>query len=445
MGAEDTYVSGSGLQRVDACEGSAALHKWGHSSGKADMGSAFHDHLTDRTRMTPGDAAARIPEHAAKWGLDENAAGILAARARNWEWQPPAGAMSEVALGLLEDGSVTVVRGGRGSYQGPPELRVATRVDLFWSEPRPLRAGNPPRCPPESLLWGIDLKTGVDTWVPPVERNLQALTACVLPAIWTGAKRAVCAIVFPTKGPGTWDALPAPLDEAGIFRARDLLLDVARRANIEREKARAGELLRLEEGPQCLWCESVDVCPKKLALVKTLVGAPNPFAGVSLTDDEAARLADLAPFIAGLARSADAALRAHAIGRGGPFPLRDGNVWGPYTAPKKHIDPWIGKAALAGVVGEPRAKLALKVSLSDKAIRAAVKELHDATGVERQGAPTVRAIYREIIIAGGLEPKTITKWGRHKPEEGTSALPPGGGPLLLGAGADEEIDEDEDD
>jgi len=413
----DSYVSGSSCQRVDACPGSAALPRISHSSEKADSGSAFHDHARDRTLMGIGDAMLRIPEHAAKWGLDEKATSILLSRARNWEWSPPRGTMGEVALGLLESGEVVVVSGGRGTYFGPPSLRIATRIDFFWAEPKPLvLVGGVPRCPPESILWGIDFKSGSETWVPPVERNLQALTAAVLPALWTGAKACVPAIVFPTRGRGTWDTLEAPLDEEGIFRARDLLLDVARRANRERAAYAAGRPLRLNEGPHCTYCDSQVYCPAKLATLKAYLENPEPFRGAELTEEELVRLAELAPAFKRFAESVDKALKKAVEARGKPIPLRDGNVWGPYPSPKKVLDPEIAVRCLGETIGDPeRAKKAREDKISEASMKRVVKELHEETGVERQVEPTMRAVFRAIYAAEGVGSKTEIWHGPHKP------------------------------
>ena len=412
-----SYVSGSRLQHADACEGSCALPTINHASEKADAGSAGHEHLRDRTLMLPGDAQMRVSEHAATWGLGEVQGSILAARARSWEWTPPPGTLSEVALGLMADGHVERVTGGRGTYQGPPEMRVATRVDAFWSEPDPLVLDSKgvPRCPPGSLLWGIDCKWGSDTWVAPVEHNLQALCAAILPAIWTGARRCVAAIVFPAPGPGEWDVLPSPLDEAGIARGRDILLAIAERANAQRARHAQGLHLKLTEGPHCTWCDSAAFCPAKLSTLKSYLGNPRPFDGVELTAEEAERLAELLPAFERFADSVKGALTRRVKVHGQAIPLKDGTAWGPYPHPKKTIATAIGYKALVAHVGDERAQAALKVKITDAAIREAVKGLHKATGVEKQGAATVRAIYRDIRAAGGLGERIETWWGRHRP------------------------------
>jgi hypothetical protein len=435
------YVSGSRLQRTQACPGSAALPVFGHESEKADVGSAFHEHNRDRTLLLPGDAAARIGQHAEAWGLSEKAAGILAARARNWEWHPPPGTLAEIPLGLLEDGTVVRVEGGKGVYTGPRSMRVATSVDFFWSEPTPLyREGEHVRCPADSILWGVDLKSGKDTWVAPVERNLQALCAAVLPALWTGARRAVPAIVFPSKGPGTWDVPPAPLDEAGILAGRDLLLEIAARANEQRARYAAGRPLKLVEGAHCAYCDSESYCPAKLATLKAILDSPDPFAGIELTDDEASRLAELLPSFERIARMTKAALGAKVTASGRPVRLGDGTVWGPHEHPKKKIAPWVAFQALKAVVGDEHARTALTVEISDASISRAVKAFHAETGVERQVAPTVRAIFRDVILAGGISTESETWWERYRP----SAPAPELAARVPGtAAAPEEIDGDE--
>ena len=419
MGAEDTYVSGSGLGLVDKCAGSAALPRVGHTSEAADAGSAFHEHGRDRTLMTQGDAQARVAEHAEAWGLGEVAASILATRARAWDWQPPPGTLSEVALGLMDDGRVERVTGGRGVYQGPPGMRVATRVDFFWAEPEPLTLGadDVPRCPHGSLLYGMDLKTGSETWVDPVEHNLQALCAAILPAIWTGARSCVPAIVYPGKGEGVWDVpKTGPLDRAGIERGRDLLLAVAARANVQRDRYRQGLPLALTTGAHCTWCDAATRCPALLGEIKGYLLNPRPFEGVELTHDESVRLAELLPSFKRFTASVEGALKRRVLAHGAPIPIGDGTVYGPETKPTKTIDPGIAYRALVAHVGEERAREALSVEVSETAIRAAVKALHDATGVDRQGAATVRAIFRDIRAQeGGITMKPKTTWHRWRP------------------------------
>jgi hypothetical protein len=443
------YVSGSALNGVNACAGSAALPKIAHTGAKADAGSAFHDHARDRTTMTPGDAAARIAEHAERWRLDEVSASILAARARSWEWQPPPGTLSEVALGLFEDGSVHLVTGGRGTYQAiPPHhhnaLRVATRVDFFWAEPHPLVAGRPPQCPPGSLLWGCDLKTGSDTWVEPVEHNLQALAAAVLPALWTGARAAVPAIVYPGPGQGEWDVPPAPLDYAGILRGRDLLLEIVARANEQRTRAIRQLPLALTEGGHCTWCDSAIYCPAKVASLKEYLGNPRPFEAVELTADEAVRVAQLLPAFERFAKSAREALERRVDAHGVPIPMGDGTVWGPEVKPKKTIDPVLGFQAVKAAVGEEIANASLDIKITETGIRRAVKALHARTGVTKQGAATVRAIFRELRAADAIGSRTETTYHRWRPPPVIEGAP-AGERLALTVDASAEIDHDPDD
>src|SRR5580658_5874186 len=170
-------VSGSMLPIVSRCAPAGILPRVHHDNPKGDSGSAMHEHvLVDRLVYGIDGAIARIPALAKKWDLDDRDTGFLKWRCKTFEWTPPRGAVTEIALGFCEDGSGVRVKGGKGDYPNlPPEVILPTQIDALWAEPDPLVVDESGKvtCPEGSTLWVVDLKTGKDQYVEDVEHNAQ--------------------------------------------------------------------------------------------------------------------------------------------------------------------------------------------------------------------------------------------------------------------------------
>jgi hypothetical protein len=247
--------SSSSLPLVHQCAASWAIPHGGRGgSSRSKLGDALHEHMDDRAKYGVGEAMLRCDRIARRHELTPTETSIFLARAKHFEWSPPLGSFGEVALALLEDGSVIQMKGGKGSYEWPEGAVTGGTLDLMWAEPTSLDLSDPehPRCPPESVLWVPDIKSGEETYVEPVERNMQILTNAVLAARWTGARRVVPATIFWRKGHGDWDVpmtggMLAPWGEAAMRRHELVIRADIAKVREQQRKAAAGE-------PHGRWC-----------------------------------------------------------------------------------------------------------------------------------------------------------------------------------------------
>lgn len=413
------HVSGSALPLALKCAASQALPRIYRAGGKEKIGSALHEHFRERSVYGLDESIRRLPELATHFELDEKETGIFIARAKGFTWMPPKGAVCEVALALWDDGSVSMVKGGKGQYDLTDDARMAAQIDVFWAEPSPLYLNEVGEvvCPPESILWVADLKSGSEDYVDPIERNAQVLAATVMAAKLTGAKRATPAIIYWRKGAGVWDAPDAPLGPEQLAETEAMLLRGIERVNRQRDLYASGGQMTFVEGPWCTFCDSQIYCTAKIGALKACLDDPEPYAkDAMLTEAQLQRIAELAPAVERLAKSMKAACKAAVDARGGkPIVLKDGRDWGPNPHPKKEILPHVALPILAEVVGVERARKALKIELSQTAIEDAVRDAHEEQGIQRKLGPTVRGIMAKTIEAGGLEYGTEIWYSAHRP------------------------------
>lgn len=421
------YNSGSELPRVSKCAASGALPKVRRIGDKDRMGSALHEHARDRVILGLAGAFDRLQIVAEAHDLDERESSIFKARAAHFTWTPPRGAMPEIALALLENGEAVVVQGGRGQYPELPLGAIApATTDVFWAEPRPLfidKASGRLRCPEESVLWVADIKTGRELYVDPVEKNWQALTEMLLAARWTGAKRAIPALIFWQKGDGLWDVASHTYDEAALLEVERGVRKIHARATEQRHRLAAGIPLEYVTGGHCTYCDSAIYCGAKTAEIKRVLDDPHPLDVARLTDEQLRKLAQMEPQIASLAKTVRAAL-VSASSSVGPIRMTDGRFWGAYDQPKDELDPEIAMRVLEGEIGAEQSRRAFAFETSKSAIEQAIKSAHKAKGIERQGAAAMRRVMAQLREAGGITRVFSTSYGPHvSTEETPSVLP----------------------
>lgn len=441
--------TGSSLDRVRKCPPSAVLHQIRSAGDRADIGSAMHEHMAIRTTRGVAVAVELLDETIRRWGLDEKMAGILRARCMHFEWCPPRGAIAEQALCLCEDGRVVTVKGGRGHYPDLPAGGFyALTIDVMWSEPEPLifdvcqECGGegklhhhpcfldgcdhiedacaacggeplPPRCPPGSVLWAGDYKTGSEANVEGVEHNAQVLSGALLAAIWTGAETVLPAVIYPRKGKGIWDLPEHSFGRADLAPIQEMLLDTWARVKEQQRKLAAGEPLDFRVGSQCTYCPAEVRCAAKIGMLKAFIGQPVPTAQDEFSDEELAQLAETLPQIERLAEGMKRVLKKISDVR--PLAISGGRLWGPHPVPQTVIVPSIAVPILAKEVGEGRAKQAVEETISQKAMEQAVKEVHAERGIVRKVAPTMRGLMAQIGQAGGLLSEEETWYSPYKP------------------------------
>jgi hypothetical protein len=98
--------------------------------------------------------------------------------------------------------------------------------------------------------------------------------------------------------------------------------------------------------------------------------------------------------------------------------MSNGNIWGPYDKPNTTILVDRALPILEEELGE-RAAEVVQRSITDAAIKEAVKDLHQEQGIERKVAPTVRRIFAKFGEVGALVSERRTVFGAHKPKVDT--------------------------
>lgn len=420
------WVSGSALSAAVKCAASAVLWRvLGSGSGASRIGSALHDHIRQRNLYGVSAAIEMIPELATRHELTEDEAELFGARARAFEWNPPRGSVAELPICLFEDGRVEIVEGGRGQYDKlPADALIPMQLDLFWAEPHPLYRGpdGRPVCPPNSVLWVIDLKSGQEQYVEDVERNAQALAGAVLAAKLTGAKMVRTGLVFLRKGRGIWDVPEHDLDTAALEHAEAILVSAVHEVRRARAAHRRGLPLVYRQGPHCNLCGARVTCPAHLATLKSWLGDPAPIEPGALDDDQIRQLAELAPSMRSFVTSVEAALRTHVLATGRPIAMSDGRAWGPYGTTRTRYDGPKAIAALAADkdIGPELAKEAVRTVVGEKSIRTAIKRAHDAKGITGKVSTAWRRVFGRMMAASGITKTASAKWGYFKPTASSS-------------------------
>jgi hypothetical protein len=395
---------------------------------KTVCGLALHDHHRERVVYGVSEAVDRLPLVADRWGLEGVERDIFMARARHFEWTAPRGALPEIALCLMEDGTVEVVKGGRGHYPDlPPGAVLPIQIDCFWAEPDPLvlrettvETDSGPAivqrvvCPPGSTLFVIDLKTGAEKNVDPVESNAQARGSAVLAAKWTGAKSVMPGIVFWAKGQGIWDQPEAPLDEAGIESVYQEMLGLVASDRGQRERFARGEALDYRTGRHCDWCDAATFCPAKTAVLKRWMGDPNPLATTALTESQLRELAALEPQFGRFHAQVKAVLASAVDASGRSIDIGNGKAWGRYITQKGGpIDPGIALDILTEEVGEEFAEAAIRREVSREAIESAIREAHAEQGIKKQLGRATKRVMAKLIEAGAIQQVVRESMGIH--------------------------------
>lgn len=453
----------SGLGHVVACPGSASLPRQARVGvRRSALGTAIHRLIQWRLEDKQ-PSLAEIAENP----LSTDDAGRLSFLAAHLRLPVPSGAMAETSLGMFlptRDVEVTPcavrrIEGGAGSYPDVGQV-LSGQIDILWAEPAPLAlTAEGWRCPFGSTLWVVDIKTGDEANVPPVERNWQLRGAARMAARWTGATRVIPAIVFVNAAEcaeagragrvyeGRWE-VGAPLDalaldgieteiRAALARAKGEsdgrsekeVLGLRRpdglRDSDEVHDLRAGPALIL--GPHCEHCPARAACPAFGAEARNLIRLEMLAACVedgSLTPKGVSYLAGILPALKSTIARAEEAVRAHAEAHG-PVLLADGREYGPALEEVTTFKTQETFDALAVVVGEDEANKAAEFT---------------AAGIKRalDEAPrgAFSALMKDVEARGGLVRGAREVWRRRWPAKPAEVVSGDAKPRASGDGAD---------
>lgn len=430
-------VTGSSFHRARICAGSAVLPRVPNVGLAAAIGNATHEWI-DRavSEWTHVRGLGPVEDIADRWELWGEARTTFLRYVRGMGGPPvPAEGLTEVALGLFEDGRVEQIRGGRGEYDGPEDLLFALTIDALWPEvdgkPAHLAWEAAPVAPEGATLAVVDWKTGEAITTPPAAFNWQIRAGAALAAKWTGAKRALPMLGIIDGGPPRWEV---PTDSHGYALAMgedDLAAAEAEvRRVVARVKAQDPEDPAVVVGAHCAYCPSRFACPAHITAPRAMVEiVPRlPSAG-PLTRTQARELLTLLIATKEAMKSADAALRDHVLVHG-PIRLPDGRVWGPEEKVRLDFDTAgtfdAAVTSLAPLVGEDRAlelvHAAFGVTRGNlyDAVSAAVDERNERRSPGEKRV-TKKAVMEQLLAAaravGAVTERTIVEWETRWPDE----------------------------
>lgn len=414
------YVSGSSYGRVRKCPPSAVLPQVRHEGPDA-VGNAIHEHLALRVSVGVDEAIAQLDAICLRWRLSANETGIVRARCVGFEWCPPKGAIAEVALCLMEDGTVQRITGGRGRYELPTGGLFPMTIDVMYSAPSPIEwddAGQP-YVPEGSELWVLDYKTGIEVNVDPVENNAQADAGAVIASIWTRAQRVVPGILFVRKGVGEWDVGTWLGPKQLAARQEEIRRTLARVAEQAALLARGEPLTGFTVGAWCDHCDAQSRCPAKTAALASLIGDVPKLGDAPLDEEQLRKLLTMAPQLERLAKAIKAAGRAHVEATGTPIDLHHGRAWGPHPHIEKVLVPEVAASVLAEDLGVEKARAAVRILLSRDAVKAAYRDAFpDETDKDIESR--VRRFYGRCIDREALREDQATWWSAYRTGEITA-------------------------
>jgi len=414
-----TSVSDSSLPMGKKCLGSVALERVRRTNEKAEIGTAVHKHMEVRAELGVYRALELLDETIDAFGLSEFNANMAKAKCKKCEYEPPAGAIAEVALAWridAEDGSAEVVRvrGGQGQYELPEGVGCPGTVDLIYSEPDPLfwdeETGNPV-CPENSVLHVLDYKTGEDAWVDPIEHNAQLASAAAKAAYWTGAQLVVPEILFVEARTMWFDRVQQAWDIDRIDQAMWDTFELHTR--IAKAKQRTMYSSEYVEGYFCRFCDAMPHCPIKGQRIRNLLERKIDNASGALKPDEVSRMVAMMPILRDLVSWCESMAQAW-VRENGPIDVGAGRLYGVQDKPKDEIDAramW--KLVLEELKDEDAALEAVKISKSG--ISEAVKIAHARQGLKRQGSKAVRKILARAYDSGAITKVPGEKWGIYIP------------------------------
>ena len=254
LNLEAIKVSGSTLDRVVKCEASAALPQIvdDEDNDAKDRGHAVHRFL-ERVPVIGREAAlAEIEEKHRNLCADIELAKLADRLSLSRE--------VPIAYNWVADTARLLERDDRGRLLVDRSCEVALVVDLMGASDRSVYAG--------------DYKTGYG-WLPDPDRSFQLGGAAVAAARLFGARRAHVEYLR-IRDDGTVRRKYAELD---LFALDEIAGDIATamtRARALRLKVLDGFVPNVVEGPWCKFCPARQHCPAKTALIRHVLGDPQP-------------------------------------------------------------------------------------------------------------------------------------------------------------------------
>jgi len=357
-------LTGSQLERLIACAGSAALPQANTSSAYTEQGHGNHAEQEDAIN------AGELPEDVAR---------ILGDAA------PTARAEVQVAYDVAEDEGRIIGQGSGRDYPTPGPFEIFATVDVLAHD--------------AERVYVLDRK--LYSAVTGAERNVQVGFGALAAARALGRSQARVALLYEARKPDIAD-----LDSIDMALLAGKLRDLHGRVAEQRGRRARGELVEVAQGPHCKWCPAVHACPASNALIRQLLEGGNA--------SEASMMAPLTPDNVGAAyvqfslvemlykrmKTAIIAYASHT-----PIPLGGKRFYGRHTK--------LGNERLAGTVVRDVVRDALGPEAVDEVVtyeatKSALKEAIAKRVPKGKGAETERALLAMIRERGGASREETT-------------------------------------
>lgn len=367
-------ATGSGLERLMACDGPAYLQHVESTSDDAERGRTIHAFLETASTEGRDAALALLPDdlRPALEALDLSKLPV-----------DPKRYAAEVAFAYDPLTSTARELGrGLGRHYDVAETEIPGTADVT-------------ALLDDDGVFVADFKAGWSKRTPAKE-NPQLLFYALCSCRAYGRSRAVVQIIRVMEDGTTWtDEASLDAFDLDLFASR--LLDLYSHAMEVRNQIASP---RLAEGSQCRWCPCYATCPAKVTLLA------KPFGADQITPEIAASAYERLRLYKAAVEKAEAILKDYA--RTHPIPLEGGEVYGVRIDRTRSLDGKVAEKALRDLLGDA-ADAAISVEVTQAGIKRALAKAETDL--------TLDAVLEEIRKRGGLTEKTAPKLVAHKPKE----------------------------
>lgn len=263
-------VSGGQLDRVVRCTSSAALPQIIDANDDdrpaRNKGLDVHKFLEHIPEVGREAALAEVPEQHRAICSDIELGKLVKHLKMSHE--------ISIAYNWVADTARILTPDEQGRVDIDRSCELAMRLDVLGIHERSVFVG--------------DYKTG-NGWLPAPETSYQLGAGAVAAARLFNAREATVEYVR-IRDDGTVRKWNATLDLIGLDSTAESIAKAMREAQALRDRVLAGEIPNVTEGPWCRYCPARQHCPAKTALVRHVLGDPQPIPYLQpLTPDSALR------------------------------------------------------------------------------------------------------------------------------------------------------------
>jgi len=391
--------TGSEMQRVVACPGSAVLPRVDTESDEAAHGQVVHDFLAAVPTAGRDAALEAVPlEHRA--ALEGIPVGSLPLDAKRFK--------AEVAYAYNLDTE-------RARFLGQHLKRRYT------TEPNEVPITLDVAGVDGELALVADYKSG---WghVPPAPENLQIGLGVLVVADVEGLQEGRGAIIRVRDTGEPWydEAEFSPFE---LEVVREQLREARAKVREQRARFEAGKTVNVTTGKHCRYCPAKLHCPAFQQTLATMATRPDDLVQElrsMLTPELAARAYRNFKFAKEALQVIELALRGFAADH--PIPLEDGKVYGYEERTEKSFDARTVFEVLSSGYGIEAAKAGVEFEASNASIERGIRAWRDAKALAEPGrkapsmAPEVRKVVDQVHQLGGITERPKVTMREHTPK-----------------------------